>query len=265
MKFLFFFVFCTFVFLNSISLHSKESSDEPSLFIKIEHHEEDLPFLQNLYLQYKNRLLIQPNDYDLKIHAAETIFYLVQLTDDKSKKIELLNEGIKWAQEASILKPQDPGGYFYYGILNGLKAQVGDLFLGLKLKNLIRDSMEKVITIAPSYSHGDALLALGDWYSEVPKVMGGDDEKAKDYFNQALEIAPDCSQPYVGIAKIYIQKLKFDLAKKQLQLVLNFSQKNSICEYENRKSKKEAEELLKKVEKRLSIPLRGFSAIHAHE
>jgi tetratricopeptide (TPR) repeat protein len=64
--------------------------------------------------------------------------------------------------------------------------------------------MERVIKIDPNYYYGGAYLYLGSIYSKIPKMLGGNPEKSKEYFEKALKISDGkFLLTYVYYAKMY--------------------------------------------------------------
>lgn len=66
------------------------------------------------------------------------------------------------------------------------------------VKRLLLQSMEN----DPSYAYGGALRILGMIYNRLPGILGGDDDKAREYFRKAIEIAPDEPLNYWAMVKL---------------------------------------------------------------
>lgn len=81
--------------------------------------------------------------------------------------------------------------------------------------------MNRVLEIDSTYYHGSALLFFGGIWGTKPKMLGGDPEKAKQYFDKNLEITKgNFLLTYVYYAKYYAAKtLQEDLFKKFLNIV----------------------------------------------
>lgn len=206
---------------------------------------------------YKRELPGRPGDYELRLQAADLVYYLSHHLSDKTEKRQILTQGIEWAKEAVALKPNGAGGHLFYGILTGLKAEVSGIITGLKSKDVIKREMEKVIEIDPHYSDGDAYLALGQWYALVPFFMGGSETKAKENLSKAVEVNPKRSMPHLALAEFYSRKLQNELALKEIEIVLSLPSEEKIA-FELRRDKAKALELKKKIEIRFSMPTRGY-------
>ncbi len=67
--------------------------------------------------------------------------------------------------------------------------------------------MQRVLEIDPQYYHGSALLFFGSIWGTKPRLLGGDPEKAKDFFEKNLEITKgNFLLTYVYYAKYYAAK-----------------------------------------------------------
>ena len=85
----------------------------------------------------------------------------------------------------------------------------------------VESLMNRVLEIDSSYYHGAALLFFGGIWGTKPKMLGGDPEKAKQYFDKNLEITNgNFLLTYVYYAKYYAAKiLEEDLFKQYLKTV----------------------------------------------
>lgn len=111
--------------------------------------------------------------------------------------------------------------------------------------------MNRVIEIDSSYYHGSALLFFGGIWGTKPRMLGGDPEKAKQYFDKNLEITKgNFLLSYVYYAKYYAAKiLDEDLFNKYLNIVKETP--NNVLpgeQFLNAIAKKKADFLLSKAE-----------------
>jgi hypothetical protein len=115
----------------------------------------------------------------------------------------------------------------------------------------VESLMNRVLEIDSTYYHGAALLFFGGIWGTKPKMLGGDPEKAKQYFEKNLEITQgNFLLTYVYYAKYYAAKiLDEDLFKEYLKIVKETS--NDVLpgeQFLNAIAKKKADFLLSKTE-----------------
>jgi len=156
-----------------------------------------------LYLRardYAARVLLQ-NDFDL---TEENI-----LIDEYYKKVTLIEEedldALFWA------------AFTWAGWIN-LSLDNPQAFVDLPKVEAL---MNQVLEIDSTYYHGAGLLFFGSMWGTKPKMIGGDPEKAKQFFDKNLEITKgNFLLSYVYYAKYYAAKtLDEELFKKYLKIV----------------------------------------------
>ena len=115
----------------------------------------------------------------------------------------------------------------------------------LKYKNRIRTLVETVKKLDPKYFYGAAYRYFGAYYAVAPGFAGGDMNKSKKSFAQAIKIAPEYLGTYVLYADLYaVKEGDKDLFKSQLNKVLKAKLGPKALHPENRVEKKKAEKLL---------------------
>jgi len=249
-------LFLVLTFLLSLSLQVRsERLPVPSLPNK-----ENTAALEEAHKAFQDRVANNPQDYDLRVQGADNVYYLVIQLDDKKQKKALLLQGIDWSKQAIALRPEAPGGHFFYGILTGLYVQMSDFFTALKSKDIIKDEMEKVVRLDPHFSDGDAYIALGQWYAAVPFFLGGSDGNAKDYLLKAIEMGPDRGKPHLALAEFYSKRFKYELAKKEIAQVFAAPLDGRFA-FENKRDRAEAQLLLSKIENKLNQPARSYDRV----
>jgi tetratricopeptide (TPR) repeat protein len=186
-----------------------------------------------LYLRardYAARALMQ-NDFNL---AEEKI-----LIDEYKQNVTLIEEedldALFWA------------AFSWAGWIN-LSLDNPQAFIDLPKVEAL---MNRVLEIDSTYYHGAGLLFFGSIWGTKPRMIGGDPEKAKQYFDKNLEITNgNFLLSYVYYAKYYAAKtLDEDLFKEYLKIVKDTP--NDVLPGEqllNAIAKKKADFLLTKTE-----------------
>ncbi len=258
--FFLFFIFATVTHLFSFQVSAVENSSPSADRInlkKLTANKEDFNSLKSAFEIYTRLIPNNPQDYELRVEGADDVYYLASLSSDKYEKKNYLNTGIEWSQQAIALQPNKAGGHFYYGILTGLKAEVSGVLVGLKSKDIIKEEMEKVVQIEPGYSNGDAHLALGRWYMQVPSFMGGSSALAKEHLQKAINLSPNSAKARVTLAELYANDYQYDQAKAEINKVLSTSL-TATNSFEIKRDRADATNLLSKIDKKLSQPTRGY-------
>jgi len=156
-----------------------------------------------LYLRARNyaaRVLAQ-NDFNL---SEENI-----LLDEYNQKVKMIEDddldALFWA------------AFCWAGWIN-LSLDNPQAFIDLPKVEAL---MKRVLDIDSTYYHGAGLLFFGSVWGTKPRMMGGDPEKAKQYFDKNLKVTNgNFLLSYVYYAKYYAAKtLDEDLFKNYLNKV----------------------------------------------
>jgi Tfp pilus assembly protein PilF len=138
--------------------------------------------------------------------ALATMAHICMIEDDAEKAAGLLEKAIS-------LKPAVASYHFRLGSAYGNQAMKASLFGKASLAGKTRDEFEKSVQLDPNFV--DARLALIDYYTMAPALMGGSPEKA---LSQAAEIRKrDVYQGHRAYSRIYQRQQKMDLARKEYE------------------------------------------------
>jgi hypothetical protein len=127
----------------------------------------------------------------------------------------------------------------------GALAESFGLRQGLRYRGPIKEALETVLGLDPTYLQGSPDRALGRWYQRVPGLFGGDRKKAEAHLRKSLTYNPDST-----ISHFFLAETLFDLdrdaeAAQELQKVID-APFDPVFEPEDREFKKKAGDLLAK-------------------
>ena len=118
------------------------------------------------------------------------VYFLVgdvraQSTDDK---LAAYDKGREIGKRAVELAPKNPEAHVWYGINTGRWGQTKGIMRSLFLLPTVREEIDATLALDPKNLR--ALALQGNVFFEVPRIAGGDREKAEAAFRKALEIDP---------------------------------------------------------------------------
>jgi len=91
-----------------------------------------------------------------------------------------------WLDQAEV---EDVPAFFWYAFAEGSRIRYADWnlseLLRLKRAELI---MQRVIEVDDDYAHGSAYAWLGVYYATLPVMTGGDPERSREYFTEAVKV-----------------------------------------------------------------------------
>ncbi len=145
------------------------------------------------------------------------------LEEKPDERLELLKTLVDHCEELVEEQPQDAGLTMMAGFFNaqyaGFKGGLG----ALKYAKAARDHLQTSVEVDPSIYQASGLAVLGSLFYQVPgwPVGFGNKKKAKQYLEQALELAPKGMDSNVTYAQFMFAEKEYELAKKHLIIASN--------------------------------------------
>lgn len=164
-----------------------------------------------------------PQNFDIAWRVARLVYFAGNFgvgydTFKKDKKMEIFKYGYEAADIARKTKTDRVEGYYWYAVNLGSYGLAKGMFSALGYAEEARDSLLKSAQLDPKYHWGGPYRVLGRFYQEVPTFISfGDKKKAEEYFNKAIEIAPDYRLNTIDLGVLKKQQGKIDLALELLQ------------------------------------------------
>jgi tetratricopeptide (TPR) repeat protein len=135
---------------------------------------------------------------------------------------------------------------YWYATNFGLWATDQGMSVVLLHKDMIRKVMERCLALDPDYFYAAPHRYFGAFYAKAPAFAGGDMDKAKQHFEEAIARHPAYLGTLTRYAEFYAVKLQDrDLFRRLLNQVLA-ADENALPEVaaENAIEKKKAKALL---------------------
>jgi tetratricopeptide (TPR) repeat protein len=148
-------------------------------------------------------------DYWLGGHAPQT------------EKRGFYEGGIAAGQKAIALQPMRPEGHFWVAANMGAMAESFGMRQGLKYRKQIKEELETVLRIDPSFQQGSADRALGRWYFKVPRLFGGSRAQAEEHLRASLKYNDRSTVTHFFLAELFIDSGRTGDARAELQRVLD--------------------------------------------
>lgn len=169
---------------------------------------------------WSRELKARPENFDAAWKLARITYWLGTHAPAAERR-RFLEEGIKAGEAARALEPNRPDGHFWTAATMGALAEGYGLRNGLKYRKPIREALERVLAIDPSYLNGSADRALGRWYHKVPGLFGGDRKKAETHLRASLSRDPNSTLSHYFLAELLIDENRRQEARTELETVLS--------------------------------------------
>jgi tetratricopeptide (TPR) repeat protein len=182
-----------------------------------------------------------PQNFEVQWRISRADYFLGDNTADEKESAKAFKEGVDAGKAARALEKNRAEGYFWYGANLGGQSE-NDTLTGLTSIGDIRDSMNKVIEIDPSFEGASAFDALAQ-VEMGTRLTGGSNEKAVEYLQKGMQYSKDNSYIYEHLAEAYVDMSKKAEAKKQIDTLLKLRPYPGY-EPEHKKAVEEAKKLL---------------------
>jgi hypothetical protein len=189
-------------------------------------------------------------DYEAAWKLARVSYWLGTHLPEPVRR-SALERGVRAGETAVRVGPDRPEGHFWLAADMGTLAESFGIVQGLKYRAKIRDELERVLAIDPGWQGGSAVAALGQWYLEVPRLLGGSTTKAEAHFRRALMYDPQNLVALSFLAELVASNQRFVEARALLQRIID-APLSSEWAPEDRDFKKQAAERLRSAQKSIT-------------
>jgi Tfp pilus assembly protein PilF len=179
-------------------------------------------------------------NYQLLWRTARACYYVGDGAA-KKEKLGYFERGIAAGQRAVAEQPNGVEGHFWLGANYGGYSA----FKALLTVKKIRAEMETVLRLNAAYEEGRAYLALGELDRQLPRLLGGNINRAISYLEQGLKLTPQNMEMKLALAEAYFDSGRREDARRQLQEILQMPI-NPVRAKENRETQEKAKRLLDK-------------------
>jgi tetratricopeptide (TPR) repeat protein len=187
----------------------------------------------------------EAGNYDLAWRLAKFNYYLGSHSPDDTERDKAFRDGIEAGKLAVKLQDGKPDGHFWLGANYGGSAKVSVL-AGLSEIEEIKREMETVIKLDEGYQAGSAYMVLGQVYLEAPRLLGGDTQKAIEYFQKGLRFGPNNSLLRWHLAQAYADANRKEDARKEIETLLTMKVDRAY-EPEHKEAVEKAQQLSEKL------------------
>jgi tetratricopeptide (TPR) repeat protein len=206
----------------SFPTHLKAAEDVVTLLREADAHynlRPDRSEVDKAIEMYRNVLALDPSNYEAAWKLSKAYWYIGNHSP-KEKKKEYFELGVKAAEQAIQINPNDCRGHFWLGVNYGHLAEVSNWMEALRLVDRIKDAIANAERLDPNCECGGPNRVLGKLYARAPFFKGGSKSKAIRLLKDSLRQCPSDTQSRIFLAEIYLDQKNKSLAIQQLKLVL---------------------------------------------
>ena len=182
----------------------------------------DLTKVQSGIAVLRQARITDEGNYEAAWKLAKFDYYLGSHATDNREREAAFREGIDAGRIAVHLQGDKADGHFWLGANYGGSAE-SSMLTALAVFQDIRGEMERVIEIDPNYEVGSGYMVLGRLYLEVPRILGGDKEKAIEYLERGLRFGSSNGLLHLRLAEAYHATGRDRDARKQIEFILTMT------------------------------------------
>jgi hypothetical protein len=161
-----------------------------------------------------------PDAFDASWKLARADYWLGGHVPDAERR-GTFEEGIAAGRRAIALQPKRPEGHFWVAANMGAMAESFGLRQGIKYRKPVKDELETVLQLDPSFMQGSADRALGRWYFKVPRLFGGSDKESEAHLRASLKFNPTSTASHFFLAELFLDNGRKAEARTELHVVLD--------------------------------------------
>jgi len=181
-------------------------------------YHEDPPSIDRMRTQLTRAVQADPS-VDNLLALAEVAFIWGEIrARTAEEKLSAYDQGRRAAGRAVELAPHNAIAHLWYAVDTARWGQTRGLMRSLSLLPLLRKEIDTVLALDPTFAPAYSLA--GQFYYEVPALLGGDIDRAETLFHTGLRLDPTYTSMRVGLAKVLIKKGQPAEARRELEAVL---------------------------------------------
>jgi tetratricopeptide (TPR) repeat protein len=163
------------------------------------------------------------NEYEILWRLGRALFFLGQEASDKDLALSNHSQGVSACEQAVATAPKRVEGHFWLAVNLALAAQEHRRVLGIgKARRAMRE-LHQAIQIDSSYHGAGPLRVLARLQHKLPRLLGGGFDRARTTYKLAVNLAPENTVTRIYFAELLLESGERDLAREQLEHVLNVS------------------------------------------
>ncbi|HSP62799.1 MAG TPA: TRAP transporter TatT component family protein [Pyrinomonadaceae bacterium] len=179
----------------------------------------DLTKVRQGLIALRHSQATEAGNYALAWRLAKFNYYLGSHSPDVTERDKAFRDGIEAGKLAVKLQDGKPDGHFWLGANYGGSAKVS-MLTGLSEIDEIKHEMETVLKLDEGYQAGSAYMVLGQVYLEAPRLLGGDTQKAIEYFQKGLQFGPNNALLRWHLAQAYADANRKEDARKEIDTLV---------------------------------------------
>jgi tetratricopeptide (TPR) repeat protein len=226
-----------------------EASDEKSINVKIDQADSlyaqrnDPEKVKAAIKLYESVLSEKPDNIEAQWKLSRILYWLGVHSPSKEDKRVIFKRAIDLDKSCLETDMESVPCHYWLGVNYAVYGDTKGILKSLSLVEPLKEEMNAVIARDEEYDQGGAYVVLGRVSFKLPWIVGGSKSESVKLLKKALEIAPNNTLAHLFLASTYLGMKEMDLAKKELDFIVNTPDNDNPDDMENKAS---ARKLLQK-------------------
>jgi tetratricopeptide (TPR) repeat protein len=164
-----------------------------------------------------------PRSYETAWRLSRASYRIGAYGTDEGDRDTAFREGIATGEAAVRIAPGRAEGHFWLGANIGGRTELQGAIGSLAAVEDVRREMEAVIKIDEGFQSGSAYMALGQVDLKLPKMLGGDPQRAVEYLEKGLRFGERNALLRLRLAEAYLAVKRKEDARKQLNAIFGMT------------------------------------------
>ncbi len=145
--------------------------------------------------QFLQVVKADPEHREARIRALEFTFYAWRMEPDRTRRLALVKNGLRLAQDALKRFPRSGPIHYWHGSMVAMLGLTQGVLNSLQLIPAGKASLEKAVELDEGYRDGQAIANMARVYTVVPgfPISLGDKEKGKKMLREGYRKYPNSS------------------------------------------------------------------------
>lgn len=152
---------------------------------------------------YKSSYKAHPADAQIAWRVSMACyFYGFEIAKTQEEKKKYFEEGREAGLASISINPDSAPACFWTAVNMALYGQTAGVFKMLFTLGTVRGYLQKSLKHDPVYAYGGAYRILGKIEQELPGILGGSNEQARQYYLKAIKAVPDEPLNYLFLSEL---------------------------------------------------------------
>ncbi|MCM3902751.1 MAG: TRAP transporter TatT component family protein [Pyrinomonadaceae bacterium] len=165
----------------------------------------------------------ETSEYEILWRLGRALFFLGQEAPDKDSALSKHCQGVVACEQAVASASERVEGHFWLAVNLALAAQRDNPVRAITNARRAMRELQQAIRIDSSYHGAGPLRVLARLQHKLPRLLGGGSGSARANYKKAINLAPENTVTRIYYAELLLDSGERDLAREQLQVVLNVS------------------------------------------